>query len=712
MTDWNELFDLETSASDRIATPIRILAIGDIEEAVGALANREWAAIDAVSTPGGAADEIDSTAYDSILTTYMSLEDVIEVAGSIPVVVLLTAEEDPVDALEAGADEVVGCRQDEVPVTLLEKRIKRLVQSARELSALTSLGEAIEQAGHVVLITDEEGAIEYVNPAFESVTGYERKEVIGETPAILQSGEHDAVFYQSLWETITAGETWEGEIVNERKDGTTYVIKQTIAPVGEGPDRYVAINRDITQEKQRELELRFIKEAFDGIGVGVGIYQEDGRLEYINDHFADLLGTSPGSVMGRHIADCVHDYTQSDFESEWATFEPGETRVQEATIQRIDSEETFPAEVVGTRIEIEDTAYQISVIRDITDRKHQERDLKRFRSAVEYAGHGVIITDEDGVIEYVNPAFERLSGYSAAEAIGKTPAILKSGKHDEELYRDLWETIEQGDIWQGEIINEQKDGTEYHVNQTIAPIKDEAAGDPVGYVGINQDITELKDYERELEGQNERLQEYGQMVAHDLRNPLTLLDGQLDNLRAVIERDADPEEIESVVTDVEETSERMRDLVTELLSMAEQGKLVLEDEPVELESVADDAWQQIKAPDASLEIEAGAVINADPDRLREMLSNLFRNAIEHGGESVTIRVGPLDFGPGFYVEDDGPGIPPEDRDNVLDRGYTTAEEGTGFGLAIVTQIAEAHNWDVTVTEGTEGGARFEFEAPE
>jgi len=155
----------------------------------------------------------------------------------------------------------------------------------------------------------------------------------------------------------------------------------------------------------------------------------------------------------------------------------------------------------------------------------------------------------------------------------------------------------------------------------------------------------------------------------------------------------------------------MEALIDDLLAMAEQGQRVLEFESASVESAATEAWAQIEAPSATLSIE-DTDVDADPDRLRELLANLFRNAVEHAGENVRLRVTPLDFSAGFAVEDDGPGIPEAERDDVFERGFTTAEDGTGFGLAIVEQIADAHGWSVSVTESRDGGARFELRVDE
>ncbi|MBV0902855.1 PAS domain S-box protein [Haloarcula salina] len=573
---------------------------------------------------------------------------------------------------------------------------------------------AVEHAGHVVLITDTDATIRYVNGAFESVTGYAASEAVGRTPAMLQSGEHDGEFYQDLWETILAGDVWQGEVINERKSGERYVVDQTIAPITDGDGGitgFVAINRDVSERKQREQNLTFLKRAIDQAGIGIATHNADGYPTYVNQHLGSLLGTDRASLRDAHMTDHTPELDRDQFETYWDSYDDGERRVYDTRLERTDTGETIPVEIIGSKITIGGEAYQVSTVRDITDRKQRTQDLRRFRSAVEHAGHGVLITDVDGTIEYVNDAFETISGYTAAEAVGETPALLKSGAHDQAFYRALWETVLAGDVWQGEVVNERKGGERYVIDQTIAPITD-SDGETTGFVAINRDITDIKQYERELEAQNERLKQYGQTVAHDLRNPLTPLYAEVDRLRALMDDDeVDAESVRERCDSIDEIVRRMEALIDDLLTMAEQGQLVLHPEAVSLEEVATAAWAQIETPNASLDVDS-TPIQADHDRVIEMLSNLFRNAIEHGGDAVHVRIGPLDFEEGFFVADDGPGIPAAERERVLDRGYTTDESGTGFGLAIVDQIADAHGWSVSVTEGRTGGARFEFRTGE
>jgi signal transduction histidine kinase len=152
----------------------------------------------------------------------------------------------------------------------------------------------------------------------------------------------------------------------------------------------------------------------------------------------------------------------------------------------------------------------------------------------------------------------------------------------------------------------------------------------------------------------------------------------------------------------------MAELIDDLLTLARQGRGLGDTEPVDLETLARTCWQAFDTGD--LVVVDGLTVEADRSRLRELLENLLRNAVEHAGPDPTVRIGALgspEDPTGFYVADDGPGIPPDDREQVFEHGYSTDEEGTGFGLAIVRAVADAHGWEVRVTDGEDGGARFE-----
>lgn len=210
-------------------------------------------------------------------------------------------------------------------------------------------------------------------------------------------------------------------------------------------------------------------------------------------------------------------------------------------------------------------------------------------------------------------------------------------------------------------------------------------------------LTELE-YERTLERKNERLEEFASLVSHDLRSPLKVAEGHLE-----LARDrTDDDHLERVAR----AHDRMFTLIEDLLTLAQVGEDALDHTTVHLASLVETCWQAVTTTDSTLVAETTARIRADESWLRQLLENLLRNAVEHGGSDVTVTVG--DLADGFYIADDGPGIPPDEREAVFEAGYSTQSEGTGIGLRIVARVVEAHDWSLHLTESADGGARFEI----
>ena len=216
-----------------------------------------------------------------------------------------------------------------------------------------------------------------------------------------------------------------------------------------------------------------------------------------------------------------------------------------------------------------------------------------------------------------------------------------------------------------------------------------------GYAVVLRDVTERRHRERALETQNERLEEFTGIVSHDLRNPLQVIDGHLE----LASETGDLDHVEAAKDGVD----RIERLLDDLLRLAQQGRTIEETTATSLAAAVREAWSVVGSADASLSVETDRTVAADAERLQQALENLFRNAVEHGGNTVTVG----DTDDGFYVEDDGPGIPAGERGTVFEFGVTTSEDSTGFGLAIVERIVEAHGWSISVTESNAGGACFE-----
>jgi signal transduction histidine kinase len=296
---------------------------------------------------------------------------------------------------------------------------------------------------------------------------------------------------------------------------------------------------------------------------------------------------------------------------------------------------------------------------------------------------------------------------------------------------------------------ERPDGSRRWLSINAAPLAADAAtggadGDGERVVSVISDVTDQREHERAIERQNERLEEFASVVSHDLRNPLRVAEGRLELAREAHDSDH--------LAGVASAHERMDALIDDLLTLARDGAEVGDLESVELAELVRRCAESVEPAGARVRIDVDRSIRADRGRLRQLLENLFRNSVEHGStthrsqargdsversstgsrsktddsversstgsrpqagdgvehenERVTITVVELDDG--FAVEDDGPGIPTDERNEVFEAGFSTSQDGTGFGLSIVERIVHAHGWEIHTTEGAAGGARFEI----
>jgi PAS domain S-box-containing protein len=315
-----------------------------------------------------------------------------------------------------------------------------------------------------------------------------------------------------------------------------------------------------------------------------------------------------------------------------------------------------------------------------------------------------IFSNDWSELQFINAAYEDIWGRSV-EALQDDPTDFLNGIHpdDRACVREAMERISGGETIQLEYRVNPADDYERWVDVRGEPIVNET-GEVVRVAGLAIDITEHKRNERELQRERDRVEEFTAVVSHDIRNPLRLADGRLELAR---------EECDSEHLDVlGDALDRMDRIIEDMLCLAREERQIGAKEPISLHDAVDAAWDVVAHAADGVDLphdvddQSLPTIEADDDRLQQLLENLLSNAIEHGGPDVTVTVGRLDDG--FYVADDGPGTPPDDHEEVFTTGYTTAEEGTGFGLRIVEQAAEAHGWDVDVTDGSAGGARFEI----
>lgn len=305
------------------------------------------------------------------------------------------------------------------------------------------------------------------------------------------------------------------------------------------------------------------------------------------------------------------------------------------------------------------------------------------------------VLDANGVIRYESPSIERVFGYDQDELVGEPVAeYFHPADRDAVLaaFRAVV-TSEEHTVEAVEYRHERADGT-YCWVESVASTNPT----PQGYYVVNtRDVSDRKARERDLRRRNERLDEFASVLSHDLRNPLQVAIGQLD----LATETGDSEHLARV----ERAHARMRTLIEDLRTLAYEGETVGDLEPVELPSIVLACWRNVETGDARLVTATDRVVRADRSRLQQLLENLVRNAVDHGGSDVTLTLGDLEDG--FYLEDDGPGIPEEEREDVFDLGYSTAAGGTGLGLGISKGVVEAHGWNLRLTEGSDGGARIE-----
>ncbi|WP_440988983.1 PAS domain S-box protein [Haloarchaeobius baliensis] len=436
----------------------------------------------------------------------------------------------------------------------------------------------------------------------------------------------------------------------------------------------------------------------------------DWRVTFWNAQMAARTGRSPEEVVGKRLLEAFPAAAETElYENCERAMERQEPTVFETYYEPAD----YWLEV---RVYPDDDGLSV-YSREVTERKERELELERYEAMVETVGNGVYTFDEDYYFTAVNEAMSTLTGYDRDELVGMHASEIFDETDLERARAARKELLDSAhDVATVERDIRRADGSTFpaEIHFGLLPFTDEFRGT----AGVVRDVTERKARQERLRRQNERLDEFASVVSHDLRNPINVASASLDIYR----ENGD----ERYLDDIETAHERMLDIVEDVLSLARHGHTVDEVQPAPLSAVASRAWSVVDTADALLATPDDVVVTADSGRLQELLENLFRNAREHAtgdargtadertgadvadtvDDPLTVRVGAFDDG--FYVEDDGVGIPEERREQVLEASYTTNERGTGFGLAIVEQIATAHGWTVAVTEGESGGARFEF----
>jgi PAS domain S-box-containing protein len=464
------------------------------------------------------------------------------------------------------------------------------------------------------------------------------------------------------------------------------------------------------------IELRHSQTALlDGMADAAFVYSlTQESLVAVNQAAVDRLGYGREELLSMHPED--FDVSDTDCVSSGRLRDLRERgQLVFETVHEQASGDRLPVEINATAIQYRGEPAVLAVARDVRERRERERRLRSYREAIEHAGHAIYITDTDGTIDYVNPAFEDQTGYRRSDVVGETPNVLKSGHHDDAFYGDLWETILDGEVWHNEeMIDRRKDGTTYYVDQTIAPITDED-GEIERFVAVSQDITELKEHEERLEEQTEQLELLNRLVRHDIRNDMTVILGFGEMLR-----DDVPEAYHATVDRILETGRHTveltrtaRDLV-DMIGQSEDPEL----RPTSLSTALRDEFDNTRRsyPDATFDI--GDVPDVEVranDLLPAVFRNLLHNAIQHNdNDTPHVDVSVTDRGDRVVVRiaDDGPGVRETRKEAIFGKEERRLDSpGTGMGLYFVDTLVDQYGGDVRIEDNDPDGAVFVVELP-
>ncbi|WP_198662032.1 PAS domain S-box protein [Halorussus litoreus] len=721
------------------------------------------------TSPADALDRVtDEPGVDCVVSDYEMpemnglefLSAVREVDSDVPFVLFTGrgSEEIASEAISAGVTDYLqketGTQQYEVLANRVENAVSQYRAEQEAEQADEQIRRIFERITDAFFALDDQWQFRYVNERAGDFFDQDPDNLLGEDIREAFSVEMSDQFYEAYETAFETQEPVTVEAESVLRPGSW--LEMRVYPAEDGLSVYF---RNITERKHTQRELRDTKRKIESLhdvaanAVACESEQDifDLAIESAEEILAfdlctvdaaedDVLVTK--AVSNVVATDGYYEETPIDADDKLAatTFREGESSV----IDDLHASNADPAETayraaltvpigdygIFQAVSKESDAFDdddrelaellAAHIAEALARVRTETELRaerdRFASLFENVPNAVVryeIDGRDAVTNSVNPAFEQVFGWSADEIVGDPvdDYILPDDRQTEG--EGLNDRVARGRRIEGaEVHRETRDDSRDFLLHT-AP----AGNGGTEAFAIYVDITAQKEHERKLARQNERLEEFASVVSHDLRNPLNVALGRFELL-------ADEYDSEHLGP-VGRSLDRMDALVEDLLALAKQGQVVDETEPVSLSAAAETAWQTADTREASLQFAADdLVVEADEPRFRELLENLFRNAVEHsstsprsdaredsvdhGDDAVRVEIGPLAYGEGFYVADDGPGIPPDQREDVFEHGHTTAEDGTGLGLAIVSSIADAHGWAVDVADSDDGGARFEF----
>ncbi|MBN2325425.1 MAG: PAS domain S-box protein [Spirochaetes bacterium] len=557
-----------------------------------------------------------------------------------------------------------------------------------------------------VIRVSKEGTVLYANKASDRVLSYWRCGIGDAVPPRFRSVITDS-FEQG---TVTKIEAECGE----------FVCAFTIAPFVEGG--YINLyGLDVTEQKRAQERISLLSSAVEQTSEGIAISDLKGNLLFVNNAFARIHGCSVEELQGKNIS-VLHtdEQMESVKEANRVLVEKGEFTGEVWHTRK--SGEVFPTLMQNSvlRDENNQAVGLIGTLRDITGRKMEEQELRTLSLAVHQSPVSIMITDREGIIEYVNRRFEEITGYRYGEALGRNPRLLKSGEHNLDFYKELWDTITQGKSWQGEFHNRRKNGELFWESAAISPIKNDE-GEITHFLGIKEDITRHKVLEQQLI-HSQKMEAIGTLaggIAHDFNNMLSVIIGYSDFLLMQIPED---DRKHGIIKEIRKSGTRAANIAQQLLAFSR--KQMLAKHIVDLNAVVTDMNKMLKrliSEDIELTTRFAKglwPVHADRVQMEQVVMNLVinaRDAMPKGGR-ISIITGNVTVDEeycrrypyartGDYISlavtDTGIGMSRQTAERIFDPFFTTKETGTGLGLSVVYGIVKQHGGWIN-TESEEG----------
>ncbi|KAB7513944.1 PAS domain S-box protein [Halosegnis rubeus] len=702
------------------STPIRVLHVDDEPEfgdMVAEFLEREDAQLDVTSVTSAAAgiERLDGAQFDCVVSDYdmpdqnglQFFESVRDSHPDLPFILFTGKGSEDVasDAISAGVDDYLQKQGGTGQYTLLAHRITNAVAQYRSKQEIEASQERLslffEQSPLGALEWTESFDVARMNEKAEEILGFTEEELVGSSwRRLIPESEQDGVA-ELFAEMLTESKAYDIEQETLTSDGERIrcewhhrVVRDELGDVITIFSKFQNVSQRVKREKELAEERAFTEQALDTLEDVFYVVETDGTLTRWNERLGAVTGHSDVTLDGKDIrtlfAEDDHDRISGAIEE---AIETGTATVEARLLTAAGEEVSY--ELTGKRLTDPHGEFVgiVGIGRDLSERKERKAEIQFARDLLDQTeriadvGGWEIETATDEVF-WTENLFDMLGvDYGQAPPLGEALDVYL--EEDRQRVANAIETaVAAAESFDVEARFERHDGELRWFRIQGKPVLQD--GEVVRLRGAVQDITDHKQREKQLE-------QFASIVSHDLRNPLNVAEGRLELAR----EECDSEHLPSVA----QAHERMRDLIADLLELARGDERVSAMELVDLGELAGQCWNAVETGDATLVNEAETHFHADQSQLRQLLENLIRNAVEHGGDDVTITIG--DQPDGFYVADDGQGIPPEDREQVFEPGYSTSTEGTGFGLSIIRQITEAHGWTVSLDTSTDGGIRFD-----